>query len=403
MQTVKYYYINQQYISQVVIQLTHMISVIFILVLAILSLTILVNLVNLDKNIMLFKRRSLFSDSKMLDHKPSVSVCIPARNEFKAMNECLELVLASRYPKLEIIVIDDESVDDTPQVVKAFAHDGVRFISGGEVPDGWLGKNHALDTLLHEANGTYVLFMDVDTKLQPYTIGQFVSYMEQHSLNMMSALPQRRNIWHKSSIFAPFRYFWRVMFHDKKHPIAASSAWMVRRKEFMNEVSGFANFKSVVEPESEFAKIFIASKAYRFLISDNILGLTYEKRLSSQIETGIRLRYPTLHFSVLKSIGVFVTLSLYAVLPILSALVGLIYGKWEFVYIGIFMYLLEVFCYYIYLKTAWPEKSVRGAFVITILLLEDAAVTLISMTRYIRGAVTWKGRAISPQPHSYKK
>ena len=44
------------------------------------------------------------------DQLPSVSVCIPARNETHAMSECLESVLASDYPKLEAIVLDDTRV-----------------------------------------------------------------------------------------------------------------------------------------------------------------------------------------------------------------------------------------------------------------------------------------------------
>lgn len=379
-----------------------MISSLLLLLGTMLSVTILIGTIKLDKNISLFKRRSLFSDATMLTNKPSVSVCIPARNEFRAMNECLELVLASRYPKLEVIVIDDESVDETPQIVKAFARDGVRFIAGGEIADGWLGKNHALETLLHEANGSYVLFMDVDTKLQPYTIEQFVSYMEQHDLNMMSALPHRRNLWHKNAIFAPFRYFWRVMFHSNNHPVSASSAWMVRRKQFIASVGGFDSFKSVVEPETELAKIFIANQSYRFLISDDILGLSYEKRLSSQVETSIRLRFPSLGFSILRTLAAATLLGFYAFTPVILLAFGLVYGQPEQVLTGVFMYLLEVFCYYTYLKTAWPEKSLLAASAITILLLQDAVLTLISMTRYLSGKVTWKGRSIKPQPSSYR-
>ncbi len=401
-QTVKYYYTKLGSIRQAMIQYKHMLSTILLLGTGLASLISLIQLIRLDRNISLFKRRSLFSDASLLRSMPSVSVCIPARNEFKAMNECLELVLASRYPKLEVIVIDDESVDDTPQIVKTFAHEGVRFIAGGEIPDQWLGKNHALDVLLSEANGSYVLFMDVDTKLQPYTIGQFVSYMEQHQLTMMSALPHRHNIWHRHALFAPFRYFWRVMLHDKHHPVAASNAWMIRRKEFIAEVGGFEQFKAVVEPETELARVFLARQAYRFLISDEILGLTYEKRLSSQFETSIRLRYPALRFSWLRSLGAALLLMLYAVLPWGVLLLGLIAAAWQLIFAGAFLYLLEVFCYHIYLKTAWPERNIAGSFVVTLLLLEDAAVTVVSMVKYVRHTVTWKGRAITPQPSSYQ-
>src|SRR6185369_13096540 len=59
---------------------------------------------------------------------PTVSVCIPARNEDRVLTDCLAAVLASDYPKLEVIVLDDCSQDKTAQVVRQFAHGGVQFI-----------------------------------------------------------------------------------------------------------------------------------------------------------------------------------------------------------------------------------------------------------------------------------
>ena len=64
------------------------------------------------------------------------------------MNDCLERVVASTYPKLEIIVLDDHSQDNTSALIKSFAHKGVRFVEGTKLPEGWLGKNHALQLLL---------------------------------------------------------------------------------------------------------------------------------------------------------------------------------------------------------------------------------------------------------------
>src|SRR5688572_18125111 len=89
---------------------------------------------------------------------PSVTVCIPARNEGHALTDCLQRVVASTYERLEIIVLDDVSGDDTSALIKSFASEGVRFVKGSKLPSGWLGKNHALQGLLDEASGTFVLF-----------------------------------------------------------------------------------------------------------------------------------------------------------------------------------------------------------------------------------------------------
>src|SRR5690606_8106890 len=104
-----------------------------------------VGAVRLRQALRRFSSKTTMTKATIIDDMPSVSVCIPARNEAHAMTDCLEHVLRSNYPKIEVIVLDDLSGDKTSSLIKAFAHDGVRFVEGEPLPDGWLGKNHALE------------------------------------------------------------------------------------------------------------------------------------------------------------------------------------------------------------------------------------------------------------------
>ena len=182
---------------------------------------------------------------------PTVTVCIPARNEDHALHDCLERVIASDYEKLEIIVLDDLSIDDTPVIIKAFAHEGVRFVEGAALPEGWLGKNHALSELLQEASGTYVLFMDVDTRLEPDSIDKLVRYMLQEEALMVSVLPRRNDGWRASVMFSTLRYFWELLFHRKSSPATASNAWLIHRQTLVDRWPGLVAFKSAIQPESK--------------------------------------------------------------------------------------------------------------------------------------------------------
>ncbi len=75
---------------------------------------------------------------------PTVSVLIPARNETVNLEECLSSLLLSDYPKLEIIVLDDCSVSKhTSDIIKNYAHAGVRFLAGNVPSNDWLAKNYA--------------------------------------------------------------------------------------------------------------------------------------------------------------------------------------------------------------------------------------------------------------------
>src|SRR5690606_9393006 len=212
-QTVKTYYISQMPKRQAVLKLHYMSIFIFSAGLVVLVLIGGFFAWRLARAYRQFTVKMNLTSATLLADLPSVSVCIPARNETHAMTECLERVIASNYPKIEIIVLDDSSVDDTSVLIKSFAHSGVRFVEGSPLPDGWLGKNHALEGLLKEASGRYVFFMDVDTKISPFTISQLVAYAASEDATMVSVLPRRNDGWRMSVIWTTLRYFWEIIFH----------------------------------------------------------------------------------------------------------------------------------------------------------------------------------------------
>ncbi len=103
----------------------------------------------------------------------TVSVLIPAYNEEKVIAATVERILASDYRNLEILVIDDGSLDRTAEVVRQrFAgEDRVHLIS---IANG--GKANALNTGLHQATGTVVVALDADTQFDADTISRLVRW-----------------------------------------------------------------------------------------------------------------------------------------------------------------------------------------------------------------------------------
>lgn len=326
----------------------------------------------------------------MLFDLPSVSVCIPARNERHAMTRCLEAVLRSNYKKMEVLVLDDDSVDNTSQLVRAFAKDGVRFIEGGAPPAGWLGKNYALRRLADEASGKYIVFLDVDTVIASSSIAQLVSYAESTQASMVSVLPVRQDFWRVSVVFAPLRYFWSVLFHRKNRPIAASNAWMVRRAELLRDFTNFETLRVDTEPEVTIAQLYVASNKYRFLTSHQLLGISYEKKLSSQIETALRLRFAQCHYSVTLAMFCTTVGIVAALAPVLLIATGGI-----FIPIGVLLYLAGTSCYYGYLRFIWARGAFLGAWLWPLILTQDAVLTIASVIGYKTNTVTWKGRPIT--------
>ncbi len=107
---------------------------------------------------------------------PLVSICVPARDEEKNIQACVEAILAQTYPNFELIVLDDRSTDSTPQILESlakvenFRKAHLQIIHGSDLPSGWAGKPHALYQASACARGDLLCFIDADTFLAPEAI-----------------------------------------------------------------------------------------------------------------------------------------------------------------------------------------------------------------------------------------
>lgn len=101
----------------------------------------------------------------VLDAAPRVSIIVPARNEEAALELALRSLLALDYPDFEIIAINDRSTDATGEImerVAAKSNGKLRIIHIDHLPNGWLGKPHAMWRGAQHASGEWLLFTDAD-------------------------------------------------------------------------------------------------------------------------------------------------------------------------------------------------------------------------------------------------
>lgn len=91
-----------------------------------------------------------------IDPEPSVSVIVPAYNEGVVLADCLGSILNSGYPRLEVIVVNDGSTDNTEEVMERFSD---RVITINKENG---GKGSALNAGIERASGEILMFVDAD-------------------------------------------------------------------------------------------------------------------------------------------------------------------------------------------------------------------------------------------------
>lgn len=123
----------------------------------------------------------------------TVSVLIPARNEQDTIRACVEAALQSDLSPLEVIVYDDGSTDQTPQILAeiAAADPRLRVVRGHGLPEGWIGKPHACHQLSTHARGELLLFVDADTFLTPSGLSRVLSMLDTLRADVLTAVPRQ--------------------------------------------------------------------------------------------------------------------------------------------------------------------------------------------------------------------
>ncbi len=103
---------------------------------------------------------------KQLLNPPLVSIIVPARNEAHQIASCVKSLLAQDYPRLEVVAVDDCSDDGTGTVLARLAESDrrLRVIHGRPLPEGWMGKAHAVYQGYRVTKGDWLLFTDADTE-----------------------------------------------------------------------------------------------------------------------------------------------------------------------------------------------------------------------------------------------
>jgi chlorobactene glucosyltransferase len=222
---------------------------------------------------------------------PRVSILVPARNEERCIGECIQSLLAQDYPAFELIVLDDQSSDATPQILAELGlragDPHRRVIAGQPLPHGWVGKNWACDQLARAASGEFLFFTDADTTHAPGTISAAVAYAERRRASLVSAWPRLVTVTWGEKLVIPMILLlgmthyphWFVLALQRWPGAAALLPQSVRRG------LGAANGQFMFWRREAYAAVGGHAGLHAHLVEDVALG----RAVAARIDQGLRL------------------------------------------------------------------------------------------------------------------
>ena len=332
------------------------------------------------------------------ERTPRVSVLVPARDEERNIQGCLEGLLSQNYSDFEIVVLDDNSQDSTRELVRGVCErdSRVRLVEGDPLPEGWLGKNWACHQLSHEATGEILIFTDADNRHAPEAVANTVGWMDRLGLGLFSAFPQQITLGAAEQLAVPivdmFVYsglpLWLTYYTRSPSVSAANGQWIAFTRTAYDQIGGHEAVRGQLVEDVELSRL-AKRNGIRTLTAAGtgvVLGRMY--RSAAEVWEGFSknlfglMGYKTIPF-FLTLLALFCGCVLPYLLvwqPSVAALAGTAIGT---------NILLRFILALKYKHPVWTSLVLHPIGMLLIL-----AIGINSFLRVKRGHLTWKGRRI---------
>jgi cellulose synthase/poly-beta-1,6-N-acetylglucosamine synthase-like glycosyltransferase len=133
----------------------------------------------------LWRKIPLYKVSDKYEPSTAITVIVPARNEHKNIENCINHLLQQNYPRdlMQVIIIDDESEDDTLKMATSFSDSRLLILRSGEnvtslIP-GSPGKKRAIATGIEKATGSLIITTDADCIAPAQWLRTVVAFYEE--------------------------------------------------------------------------------------------------------------------------------------------------------------------------------------------------------------------------------
>jgi hopene-associated glycosyltransferase HpnB len=268
---------------------------------------------NFIKDKFFWSNSIIFEDNIVKTKLSNKKICviIPARNEDKYIEETLLSIKNQNISTLHTLVVNDNSTDNTQQVLKNFKRDykNLQILNGQKLPQGWVGKVWALKQGVDEANKRnfeYFLFIDSDIYLDKGVVTKSVHFVEDKNLVMFSLMAKLncKYFWEKLLI-PPFIFFFQKLFpfgrvNDPKDKIsAAAGGFILCKSQIFKQKNLYESIQNKVIDDCNIAKFFKKEGTIWLGLTNLVKSRRTYKNLGEIWKMVSRTAFEQLNFSII--------------------------------------------------------------------------------------------------------
>jgi glycosyltransferase involved in cell wall biosynthesis len=332
-----------------------------------------------------------------------VSAIIPARNEEASIARAIESV-ASQPEIDEVIVVDDGSTDGTAGILAELRSrvPKLKVLQAGELPAGWVGKNHAVSVGAAAAEGDWLLFTDADTIHLPGAMRRALADAAERNAVLVSYSPeQEMETWWERALTSVV--YWRLSarysfdrINDPSYSDAAANGQflLIHREEYETAGGHRAVAGDVLEDVALARRVKQRGGRLHFASGRGIVRTRMYRSFGAMWEGWTKNLYPLFGGGFTRYV---------AEMPELLLLVGLLFIMWKSVTALDWLGLILAACivgirwgtYAAYLRRNLLPASYIQYYVLGVCLFSGAMIE--SWLRHVNGSVQWKGRKYAPR------
>ena len=246
---------------------------------------------------------------------PRVSIIVPARDEEETIAETLRRLLALDYDNFEIIAVNDRSTDRTGTIMASTAAspgalERLRVIHIQHLPDGWLGKTHAMWTAGEQATGDWLLFTDADVLFKPDSLRRVITYAESEKADHTVLFPQmimkqpgeKMMIAFFQTLFMFGHRPWKVADPRTKDHIGVGAFNLVRRSAYQT-VGTYKALRMEVLDDMKLGKVIkVAGFRQRNVFGEDLISIRWAKGAMGVMRNLTKNFFAVLSFQWLRTI-----------------------------------------------------------------------------------------------------